>query len=120
WGKPLPESRDILEQLLRENFEKRKFKLQYEYERFAYREVARSTDERTIIAAILPKRACAAHTLIYLNPYRYEVDSNGDLEQRVIDIDCIREVLCLANSLTLNFYIRSKVSAHVSAFQFLE
>ena len=28
--------------------------------------------------------------------------------------------LALANSLTLNFYIRSKVSAHVSAFHFLE
>ena len=26
----------------------------------------------------------------------------------------------LANSLTLNFYIRSKILAHVSAFQFLE
>ena len=29
-------------------------------------------------------------------------------------------MLSLANSLTLNFYIRSKVPAHVSAFQFLE
>ena len=32
----------------------------------------------------------------------------------------MRELLCLANSLALNFYIRSKVSAHVSVFQFLE
>jgi hypothetical protein len=119
-GKTMPESREELEKLLREVFEKRAFKLQYEFERFAYREVARSTDERTIIGAILPKGVVMAHTLMYLAPYSYELDGKRRLQQRVLAEDAVFGLLGLANSLTLNFYIRSKVSAHVSAFQFLE
>ena len=119
-GKTLPESRDELEKLLREIFAKRGFKLQYQFERFAYREVARSTDERTIIGAIIPKGAVMAHTLMYLAPYDYEVDGNRGLQQRELPDGAALGLAALANSLTLNFYIRSKVSAHVSAFQFLE
>ena len=69
---------------------------------------------------MLPERVCAAHTLMYLSPYKYEVGSKGKLEQREVGRSALRELLCLANSLTLNFYIRSKVSSHVSIFQFLE
>jgi hypothetical protein len=116
----LPESRDELDKMLRDIFDKREFKLQYEFDRFAYREVARSTDERTIIGALIPKGAVMAHTLMYLSPYNYELDGKRQLQQREIAEDEALCVLSLANSLTLNFYIRSKVSAHVSAFQFLE
>ena len=119
-GKPLPKSREELEKLLRDVFERRGFKLQYEFERFVYREVASSTNERTIIAAIIRKGVCLAHTLMYLNPFQYEADSEGNLVQREIESAPIRELLCLANSLALNFYLRSKVSTHVSVFQFIE
>jgi hypothetical protein len=119
-GTTLPESREEIEAMLQKLFQQRGFKLQYECERFVYREVASSTNERTIIATIIPQRVCATHTLMYLNPYRYEIDGKGKIQQREVDADALRELLCLANSLTLNFYIRSKVSAHVSAFQFLE
>ncbi|MGA2865276.1 MAG: N-6 DNA methylase [Verrucomicrobiota bacterium] len=119
-GKDVPESRDELEVLLREIFETRGFQLQYEFERFAYREVARSTDERTIFGAIVPKGAVLAHTLMYLAPYSYELDGKGRLQQRKLADDAALGLAALANSLALNFYIRSKVSAHVSAFQFLE
>src|SRR5208337_2195707 len=68
-GNDLPASREELEKSLRDLFEKRAFKLQYEFERFAYREVASSTNERTIISTLIPANVCAAHTLMYLNPY---------------------------------------------------
>ncbi len=119
-GKDLPESRDELDAMLRETFKKRGFKLQYEFERFAYREVARSTDERTIIGTIIPKGAVMAHTLMYLAPYEYGLDGKKRLEQKELAEDEAHSLVALANSLILNFYIRSKVSAHVSAFQFLE
>jgi hypothetical protein len=119
-GKDVPESREELEGLLREMFAKCGFKLQYEFERFVFREVASSTNERTIIAAIMPAYVCSAHTLMYLNPYHYQVDSKGKLQQQGIGSAPLRELVCLANSLVLNFYARSKVSAHVSIFQFLE
>ena len=119
-GKTLPESHDELDEMLRQIFEKRGFKLQYEFERFAYREVASSTNERTIICTLIPAKVCAAHTLMYLNPYIYAVDSKGKLQQREVDFTFLQELACLANSLVLNFYLRSKVTTHVSIFQFLE
>ena len=61
-----------------------------------------------------------AHTLMYLAPYDYEVDGNRGLQQTRASRRCGFGAGRLANSLTLNFYIRSKVSAHVSVFQFLE
>ena len=61
-----------------------------------------------------------AHTLMYLSPYNYQLDAKQRLQQIQIAEDEALCLLSLANSLTLNFYIRSKVSAHVSAFQFLE
>ncbi|MBF8253346.1 MAG: hypothetical protein HW373_41 [Deltaproteobacteria bacterium] len=119
-GKAVPEPRDELNEMVRQLFEKRRFKLQYEFERFVYREVASSTNERTIIATIIPEQVCAAHTLMYLNPYYYEVDGKGKLQQREIGAAPLRGVAALANSLTLNFYLRSKVTTHVSVFQFVE
>ena len=119
-GKTLPKSREELEKSLNEIFAKRGFKLQYEFERFVYREVASSTNERTLIATFIPQRVCLAHTLMYLNPYRYEADRKGHLRQLEIDAAPLRELVCLTNSLALNFYLRSKVSAHVSIFQFVE
>jgi hypothetical protein len=119
-GKDVPASREELERLLREVFEARGFRLQYEFDRFAYREVARSTDERTIFSTITPKGAVLAHTLMYLVPCSYEVDGKGRLRQTKLADHAALELVALANSLVLNFYIRSKVSAHVSAFQFLE
>jgi hypothetical protein len=119
-GNAIPDSRGDLDILLRELFGKRGFKLQYEFERFAFREVASSTNERTIISTLIPSKVCAAHTLMYLSPFYYEVDVKGKLQQRETDGTFIRELVCLANSLALNFYLRSKVTTHVSIFQFLE
>ena len=61
-----------------------------------------------------------AHTLMYLSPFNYTLDAKRRLQQSELAKDEVLALLALANSLSLNFYIRSKVSAHVSAFQFLE
>jgi len=119
-GKPILEARVDMVEMLGNIFRDRHFKLHYEFDRFAYREVAASTNERTIIAAIIPKRTVMAHTLMYLEPAFYKVDADTHLIQQQVPETETHSLLALANSLTLNFYIRSKVSAHVSAFQFLE
>jgi hypothetical protein len=119
-GEDTPDNRRDLEERLGRVFAEKEFKLQYEFERFAFREVASSTNERTLIAAIIPQQVCLAHTLIYLNPYLYKVSGRGRLEQCIMETSELRELVCLANSLVLNFYLRSKVSTHVSVFQFQE
>ena len=119
-AKPLPTKRDDLERAVRSVFEKRKFKLHYEFERLAYREVGSSTNERTLIASILPARACFSHKLMYLTPCRYSLDAKGSLGQVEVQPIESEALLTLMNSLTLNFYVRSKVSTGVSVHHLYE
>ncbi len=119
-GNPLPKSRDELEDIIQAVFEKRKFKLHYEFERLAYREVGRSTDERTLIASILPPQACFSHKLMYLTPCRYRLGAKGKLEQDEVPLLDAKALLALMNSLTLNFYVRCKVSTGVSLHHLYE
>jgi hypothetical protein len=119
-GKPLPKTRDALEEAIQSVFEKRKFKLHYEFERLAYREVGSSTNERTLIASILPARACFSHKLMYLTPCRYSLGAKGKLEQEEVPMQDTEALLTLMNSLTANFYVRSKVSTGVSVHHLYE
>ncbi|MDD5140239.1 MAG: hypothetical protein PHY43_08285 [Verrucomicrobiales bacterium] len=119
-GKKAPEKRDQLEALLQEQFETGKFKLQYEYERLGARDVRRSTDERTIIATVMPKHVCIGNTINYLRPFRYVTDAKGNLGQAELSQSEVRSLLCLLNSFVLNYFIRSKVSAHVNIHQLYE
>ena len=119
-GEPLPKTRDALEEAIQAVFEKRKFKLHYEFERLAYREVGSSTNERTLIASILPARACFSHKLMYLTPCCYSLGAKGKLEQEDVPLQEALALLTLMNSLTLNFYVRSKVSTGVSVHHLYE
>jgi hypothetical protein len=119
-GKPLPKTRDDLEKAIKTAFEKRGFKLHYEFERLAYREVGSSTNERTLIASILPGRACFSHKLMYLTPCRYSLGARGALEQTEFPLHEAQALLTLLNSFTLNFYARSKVSTGVSVHHLYE
>jgi hypothetical protein len=119
-GKPLPQTRDAVEKAIQAVFEDRKFKLHYEFERLAYREVGSSTNERTLIASILPARACFSHKLMYLTPCRYSLGATGKLKQEEVPLQDGQALLTLMNSLTLNFYVRSKVSTGVSVHHLYE
>ena len=119
-GKPLPQAREELEETIKAAFERRGFRLHYEFDRLAYREVGSSTNERTLIASILPSRACFSHKLMYLTPCRYSLGAEGALEQTEVPVGQVRALLALLNSLTLNSYARSKVSTGVSVHHLYE
>jgi hypothetical protein len=119
-GKPIPETRQALEEAVQATFEKRKFRLHYEFERLAYREVGSSTNERTLIASILPDCACFSHKLMYLTPCRYRLGAKGKLEQNEVPLQDAEALLALMNSFVLNFYVRNKVSTGVSVHHLYE
>jgi hypothetical protein len=119
-GKKVPENRDELEALLQTQFETGKFKLHYEFERLGARDVGSSTNERTLIAAVMPSRVCIGNTINFLRPFRYAVDDKGNLQQQELDGEEVRSLLCLLDSFVLNYYIRNKVSAHVNIHQLNE
>jgi hypothetical protein len=112
-GKPVPAKKDELAERLRQIFKAKKQKLQYESERIAYRAVASSTNERTLIACMVESNVCMAHSLYFLNPFAYEL-KDDKLEQCFFNKEELNQVLVFFNSLALNYYVRSKVSANLN------
>jgi hypothetical protein len=119
-GKAVPEKRDELDERLREIFKAKTFKLQYEFPRTVYREIGRTTDERTIIATEVPADVCLNNKLPYAAPFNYELSDKGQLDQAVLDPNETQSLLALLNSLVLNFYLRSKISATLNMFYMYE
>ena len=119
-GLPTPVNGEDLQKRLREIFSEKEFQLHYERERLVYREIASSTNERTIIAAMVPARVCLNNKLPYLVPLGYELTPKGELKQVAIESGGAGALLALLNSLVLNYYIRSKISATVNMFYVYE
>ena len=115
-GMPLPKKKEELDELIETIFDKKKFKLDCQFERLGYRRIGRSTDERTIIATLLEADTLLSDTVTYLMPCRYELTEKGKLSQEELPVEDVRSLLALLNSLLLNYYIRNRVSATVSMF----
>jgi hypothetical protein len=94
-----------------------------EASRLVFRTVAANTNERTMIAAILPQQVFTGNSLSYLIPWQF------DAQQALIQLDNIKECykpslpapilafLCGAlNSFVLDYALRFKVSANVNMF----
>lgn len=75
--------------------------LDYQHHRVGYRDVARNTDERTMIAAVFPRNVFAGHTL----------HLSSTLRTREMFY-----VTAVLNSFVFDWLLRHKVSAHCSIF----
>jgi len=119
-GKPVPAKKGDLTALLRKIFKSKKFKLHYESLRLVYRKIGSSTNERTLISTLVDEETCLGESLNYLTPFNYEINKKGQLDQVAVPQETIHSLVCLLNSLVLNFYIRSKISANVNLFYIYE
>ncbi|MCC6822382.1 MAG: N-6 DNA methylase [Verrucomicrobia subdivision 3 bacterium] len=119
-GKKVPTKKDEFEKFLAELWNAKKFQLDCDFERVGYRRIGRSTDERTIIATLLSPGVYFSDTVSYLIPANYRLTKAGKLSQEPISPEDARSVLCLLDSLTLNYYIRSKISATLNMFYMYE
>lgn len=90
------------------------------YDRVGTRDVARSTDERTLFAALIPALSCLGNTINFVRPFFYEPDRRGNLKQVEHSAEELHALLSIFDSLVLNFYVRNKVSAHVNMHQLYE
>jgi hypothetical protein len=113
-GEPLPVPKEDLESKLRQIFKAKEFRLHYEVERLAYRAIGRTTDERTLIASVLKPRVCLTHSLYYLTPVSYALGARGLLTQDIVEQQTSLLLTALFNSLLMNYYVRSKVSANLN------
>ena len=95
--------------------------------RIAYRDVTNSTNERTLIATVLPKGAPVVHTVQTLRPYDIE-PAEEDLQSNPLHSAYRRvfrdeELFCavgLLNSIPFDFLMRTKVDTHVVKYKFTE
>ena len=120
-GKEAKSFREELLQICRTRFESKKWKLDYEAERFSYRAVASSTNERTLIGVVIPEKVFCGNSLIVLKQIYYEIDYDSqDIIQTTLDekmeFDFNHYICALFNSFVLDYYIRQRVSANLNMF----
>jgi hypothetical protein len=95
--------------------------------RIVYREIARSTDERTMIATVLPKGIPIVHTVQTLRPHEpnpSKEDLKNDPLHTIYDrIFSDREIFVttgLLNSIPFDFLLRTKIDTHIVQYKFKE
>lgn len=74
----------------------------YQNYRLGFRDVARNTDERTMISTVIPQRVFAGNTLIT------STSPQNPLE--------LLSIVSLLNSFSFDYFIRQKVTAHCNMF----
>jgi hypothetical protein len=95
--------------------------------RIGYRDIARTTDERTLIATVLPKGIPVVHTVQTLRPHEPN-PTKDDLENiplhsaydRLFSDRELFVAVGLLNSLPFDFLVRTKVDTHLVKYKFKE
>ena len=87
--------------------------MDYQSYRLVYRAIGRSTDERSLICSIVPKNVFIGHSMNYVVNYEYEMKHNEIVTKKKPYSELIY-LMSLLNSLTLNYYIRNKISANLT------
>ena len=95
--------------------------------RIIYRDIARPTDERTMISTVLPKGIVCVHTLQTFSPY--EVNPEQDylseyplrsIYDRAYDDEELFVITGLMNSIPFDYLMRTKVDSHIVRFKLEE
>lgn len=84
-----------------------------EFFRLAYRAVASDTNERTLIASLLPKNCGFGHSMFANAPKQY-ILKDDEICMDIVPYEKILFVLALLNSLVVDFIIRNMVQINVS------
>ncbi|ECP8837174.1 class I SAM-dependent DNA methyltransferase, partial [Campylobacter jejuni] len=84
-----------------------------EFFRLGYRKISRDTDERTLIASLLPKN-CGGADSTYSNIPKQYVLKDDVICMDIVPYERILFVLALFNSLVVDFIIRNMVQINVS------
>jgi hypothetical protein len=91
-------------------------RLDCESYRLAFRDIARSSDARTVISCMLPPGRFCPHTVSLEQAYFDHVDARGYRSIERLTSSLRLYVLALFNSLVFDWAIRQSVTTHVSFF----
>ena len=84
--------------------------------RLAFRDVARNTDERTMIATLLPPNRYCPHTVSLEQVYADEVKDGTNVSTHSLNAAQRLYLTAGFNSFVFDWFIRQSVTAHVSFF----
>mgnify|MGYP000856982270 CR=1 FL=1 len=87
--------------------------MDYQTYRFVYRAIASSTNERTLISSIVPPKTFIGHSMNFIVNLMYAIEDNK-VTARIVSNQDLIFILSIFNSLTLNYYVRNKVSANLT------
>lgn len=90
--------------------------LNYDSYRMAFRDVAASTNERTVIATVLPPKRFCPHTVSLEQVYYDVVTKQGHSSKAYLEPAERLYVTSTFNSYVVDWFIRQSVTAHVSFF----
>ena len=93
-----------------------RIKLNYDSYRMAFRDVAASTNERTVIATVLPPKRFCPHTVSLEQVYYDVVNKQGNSSASHLDQSQRLYATSLLNSYVFDWFIRLSVTSHVSFF----
>ncbi|MBK1693623.1 hypothetical protein CKO09_02555 [Chromatium weissei] len=84
--------------------------------RFGFRDIARNTDERTMICTVLSPHVFAGNTLNLLQPYIFEVNEKGWTYQLSLDYFELLFVVACFDSFVVDWLLRQKITSHLNMF----
>ncbi|MHB1813011.1 MAG: Eco57I restriction-modification methylase domain-containing protein [Thermoplasmataceae archaeon] len=103
-----------IKEIIKNSIENHEIKMDYETERLVFRDVASSTNERTLISTVVPPRVFLANTLVYLEPFEFE--QVGEKVSQTPVKHNILYIEALFNSFVLDYYVRQRVTSHLNFF----
>ena len=86
----------------------------YKYYRLGFRDIARNTDERTLISTILPKDVIYVNTLNASNPKDYFYENNQIIVKENNSLQQLFFTTAMLNSLIIDYQLRKFVDIHVN------
>lgn len=91
-------------------------RLNYDSYRMAFRDVTASTNERTVIATVLPPKRFCPHTVSLEQVYHDVVTKQGHSSKSYLESAERLYITSVFNSFVLDWFIRKSVTSHVSFF----
>jgi len=95
--------------------------------RIVYRDVTSATNERTLIASVIPPGVVCTHTLHTLRPYEFnpsEEDLTDDplhgVYERVFTDEELFAAVGIINSIPFDFLMKTKIDTHIVMYKFKE
>jgi len=85
-----------------------------DFVRLAFRTIARDTDERTLIFALLPKNCGLGHSMFTNTPKRYALGSDGNVSAQAVSPLRLLFALAWFNSVPVDWLARQMIQINVS------